>query len=270
NLLLVNIFGSHFRWVIIARSLKMETFFLNSFPITLAGTFSNYILPIKFAGDLTRATLLSKRYGLPKSTVTYSIVWDRFIALYSTLLITVTFMLVLDNKLNHSPYHFKIKWTLLSIFAGTTMALFYVSSLKHKTEPLKAKIVSKRIRRLLQNQPSVSRLLTAITVSVIAQLCLYVMILKTSLILKDSYELSTLFLYIAPLSVILSHLPIIPIPIGSGQILIVYLFKIYSDQISKGGVVGLSLLQATLLFLGLCAIFSLLFNNSDKRNTVLP
>lgn len=272
----VTLFLQAWRWQILltVRDFKVSLYQANK--LYLIGGFFNYALPGAVGGDVVKAFYLVRDYPKRRMEAVLTVVIDRLLGLYSTLVVAVVAIgldwhLVMQNN--------TLKALSISTLAAFVfMSLFWITAFSHRVKKLV------RLELFLQRLPmgmSLARAYKAaqaygdyrgtfaftLLLSFIALLIsIGFMMLVGVAVGETDIGLST-FLFCVPLGFIASSLPISPAGIGVGQLAFLVLFQMHSGKVSSIGQTAITAFQAALFAWGLVgAVFYLM----QRRTMSIP
>lgn len=258
NLLLYFTFAMNtMRWLIIMNSRGIAVPFKVAMPLTYIGLFFNFAIPGGVSGDLIKGYYLLKFKPDQKLSAATSVLMDRFIGLYSMILLASIAVILNFAVILQNAQLFLIATVVLSLLLGlsvVTIVMFskiiFNSSIVStiiNIFPLKEKIklFQKEVFEYReQSLPVIFSLLLSLGSQILTILAFYFSGLAMG------YDIGILaYLFCVPVGLVLTVVPISPGGVGVGQAIYLVLFsRILSKDSSIGPDLFTSLQAYSLLW----------------------
>lgn len=248
--------------------------FYQAWKLFLIGHFFNFVLPGGVGGDLVKAYYLKKEKSADAKTSPFTVIFDRFLGLYTMTLMALTVIL-----LNLEKVHSNSKLLIVSLSVGAVFFSLNVFALAAFTRPLRKFIEPlmpkkwPRIHSVFINfmagfefySHAPLRVLYCFVLTIAAQTIMVLTLYIAGVAAGSAHLPLSSYFFVAPIGMAVTGIPISPPGgIGVGQAAFTVLFNIYLGTKSTIGATVITIFQ----FVSLCiSLGGLYFYITHKKAT---
>lgn len=240
-----------YRWLLLLKSQNVQITFLETFKLTLMGTFFNFAVPGGVGGDVVKIFYLLKKHPEARLTTATTVIMDRLLGLYSMLFMALVASLLFSERVFHDEFLFRL---FLGVLAGfTAMTFFFVLAFQrgypierwigflipHKKTKHSVESLILAIRSYREHPQVIAR---GLVVSLVSQVFTVMVVVVTGILMGFDLPVPIYF-YLVPVGMVATIIPIAPAGVGVGQTALYLLFKAFDPATSSIGPVGMTAAQ---------------------------
>lgn len=253
-----NLVLNNYRWLLLLRSQGFKVNFESTLKLTFIGLFFNLVIPGGVGGDVVKGYYLIKDNKDRKMAAAASIFLDRVLGVVAMVLLTLFSVVVNFSFIMQRKELISLAGITSLLFIG--ICLFFYLSVSEKFYHSIQKIISKlpgsskflSLQNVLYSyRHSMGTLFKACLLSFVAQL------VGLSFFIYVGYSLGYTdvsiwaYLFVVPLGMIVTAVPISPAGIGVGQAALLVLFDMYLGYHTSLGPVSITAYQMVMIMWGL-------------------
>ncbi len=259
-LVLLTIVFNNFRWTLLLKMNDFNVTYRQTFPLTLIGIFFNFALPSGVGGDLVKGYYLLKGSVGKKTMAATTLLMDRVIGLYGLVLLSTAIILFDYPTIKGRTELHILSISVVGLFLLITLFLALAFSKSVINFPLTKKLfVSFPGGSFLQNiyeaihnyRNKPMALIQALMLSFLSQFFIIIFFWFFAEISEAPHLPFYVYLFVVPIALISTVLPITPAGVGVGQVAIYQLYKLYTGIDSQIGPNAFTAFQVVLLCWGL-------------------
>ena len=264
TLVFLTIFLNNMRWTVLLRTNDFNVSYKQTLPLTLIGIFFNFALPSGVGGDLVKGYYLLKRSVGKKTVAATTLLMDRIIGMYGLLLLATAVMLVDYPTLrNRSELHV-LTITVIGLFLLITLFFALAFSKTVINNPLTKALFFrlpgglflKSVYEAIHSyRTKPVALIQTMILSFLSHFSIIIFFWFFATISEAPDLPFYVYLFIVPICLISTVLPITPAGIGVGQAAIYHLYKLYTGIDSQIGPNPFTAFQVVLLCWGLFGVY---------------
>ncbi len=260
GLIFLSIFLNNVRWTLLLRARKFSASNRQTLPLTLIGLIFNFAMPGGVGGDVVKGYYLLQNQQDRKLDAAMSILADRFIGLFTMALMALVAMAFHWKFIEQHKELMAFLWLLVGLFIASFVFLKFAFS-ETLMEKLKNKIhqIPKPVSRIYDAFHSYRNmkgaLLAAVGISVVSQTIAIIFFMYLNAQIGDGLVTADQLLWIVPIGLIATSLPISPGGVGVGQAVFLILFTWAQGKDSPLGPTLITGYQISLLLVGLTGIY---------------
>lgn len=270
---------NNIRWTLLLKTKKFQLTSRQTFPLTLIGVFFNFALPSGVGGDVVKGYYLLKECSGRKTIAATTLLMDRLIGMYGMVLVSVTIIFMEYSIIRSSPELHILSIAVIGLFflMSVFFAMAFSASIKNHSfinflfNSVPGGSILQNIYDSIhsyRNNPIV--LIQALTLSFFTQFVIIFFVWFFAGITEAPEVPFTVYLFIVPLGLISTALPITPAGVGVGQAALYYLYKLYTGIDSQIGPNAFTAFQIILLCWGLVgAYFYVTRKNSVSKEQLI-
>lgn len=263
GLSIISLMVIHWRWLQLLRAQGLAVTYWSSAPLTFIGLFFNFAIPGGVGGDVVKTYYLVRAQGTGRKLgAAVTVVWDRFIGLFSMLVVAVVALMTHASLVWREP-----ELRVLALGVGLTLvsfviALFLMSrpqiyQLAHRWAGSSARVrdILERLQEsmaFLRKDPIV--FWKCMAASWVSQGCAISFMLLVAHMSGEAQHWS-LYFFIVPIVFVATALPISPAGVGVGQAAMYFLFKASTGEGSAVGPNAMTAWQMAQLLFGLVGAY---------------
>lgn len=266
-------FGSE-RWRLLLKHQNLTCDSLETFKLTLIGTFFNFAIPGGVGGDVVKSFYIAKNNPQARVKSVLSVMMDRVLGLYAMLWMAEVAMLVDFSQVEALPQlktiFYLATFGLIAMTTGLAMAFSKKINGTNKIQKFLSYLP--KSDRFIQVYESVHSygddfptLLKTFILSLLAQIPSVGIIMIVGSSMGISISTSVYFVAV-PIGMVALAVPISPGGVGVGQYAFYYLFNLISGQQTQVGSTGITVFQILSFFYGLGGAY---FYISRKEKVIL-
>jgi uncharacterized protein (TIRG00374 family) len=274
----INLLGvliNNYRWLLLLRGQRIISSMKQTVPLTFIGLFFNLAMPGSVGGDVIKAYFIAKDQPGTKLGAATSVLMDRVVGMYAMALIALAS--VLSNFSRIMMVH---QLQALAIFIVSLVAGFTVFFLVGFSNTVRSHVLTHKILKSVPGGRIIEKIydavhafrhgkrqfLLGILLSVIVQLTnicsLYIL---AKFLNYHSVDFAG-FLFVIPIGLIATAVPISPAGIGVGQAVFLALFTWYQGVQSDIGPTLITITQVAQASLGLIGAVFYLLRKTPKQD----
>jgi len=263
------------RWHFLLISQGIPAGRFDCFRLTLVGLFFSFFLPGGVGGDVIKAYYVVQRLESKKSHAIGSVLFDRFIGLFSMTIFCLFAVFFSQHNLMDNPKIrplFYLVSMLFLIFLSLFLALW--SRRFHKLRNFILEIFGKipfaqrNLGRLLSFQLTRSQFLKVVFISLATQTCNFIFFFGLPRFLGYPETPLLPLMFAVPLGFIATAIPISPGGVGVGQAAFFFLYNLVLQKDAQLGSISVTLFQAFSIAYGLLGAIFYLNLGKPKRIAV--
>lgn len=273
GLVFLNIFSNNIRWTFLLKSKQFALGNKDTLPLSLIGLFFNYAFPGGVGGDVVKGYYLLKDHQDKRTDAAITILLDRLFGLFGMFFISAMIILTHAEEFLATPELTFLGFSVLALFIG--MSLFFALSLSDRVSrhPFVEKFFDLipggaflfKIYSSIQGyRRDLKTLFYALILSLLTQFSVITFIWFIVGITAPTPISFMVWVFIVPLGLISTILPITPAGIGVGQAAVYYLYKLYTGESSQAGVNAFTAYQVILFCWGLVGVYFYLTRKKVK------
>lgn len=229
------------RWKFLLQGQGITLSFWSVFKLTMIGVFFNTALPGAVSGDLVKAYYISKsQQGTSRIKGLTTLLLDRLLGLTGLIFISFSSLCLFWEDLTQWPS--LRPFALFILVLALSVAVFYsfvlirwpftskILQLLHEI-PVVGKLALKLYESIKIYEHHRRLLVCGMLLSILIHTCLMAFILFLASILGGFEEVSTSqFLFLAPLGLLVTALPLAPAGLGTGHVAFLGLFQLVGSK----------------------------------------
>lgn len=238
------------RWRNLLKSHLQKVKFWPTFRLNLMGVFFNFAMPGGVGGDVVKAYYLQKDLSASRTVAFTSVLMDRILGLYTTVLMAFTALLFeyFESSFNKEMIQNLLTWVAF-LFAGLTSGLLVLIFWSWSDKYLQATGLKGKIFRFMHAChifiKNTRQIIVAIFFTMLTQgLAVIFFGWFLRVILGEAVDWLTL-LFIVPVGFMIMAIPLTPAGIGVGQAAFYFLFQHFSSVSNQAGPAVITAFQLT-------------------------
>ena len=247
--------------------LKMNDFHLSNmqtFQLTLIGVFFKFVLPGGVGGDVVKGYYLVNGSSGRKTIAATTLLMDRLIGMYGMVLVSVVIVLTRFSKIRDQPGLHLLSAVVVSLFFLISVFFAMAFSTSIKNHPFVESVcrnipggaLIKRIYDAIHSYRSNPKvLLQTLILSFISQFTIILFFWFFAQISGAPNVSFSVYIFVVPLGLLSTALPVSVAGIGIGQAALYYLYKLYTGIDSQIGPNAFTAYQIILLCWGLLGAY---------------
>lgn len=259
----MTLFFASERWRAILYSQDFKVPPLPTLRMTMIGTFFSTFMPGGVGGDVVKAYYVVQNLESKKAQAIATVLFDRLLGLY-TMLVTAFVACLLEYEILMAhpviKSFFLALTTLVFLFTVMFFSLWsrrtvqFRDYLLKKVEPIP--FLSRNLSRLNQFKLNKTQFFQIIFMSLLSQACMFVFFVSIASLVGFPDIPIGVYLFVVPMGMIATAIPISPGGIGVGQAAFFFLFNLALNKETQVGAILITAFQVFTLIYGLVgAIF---------------
>lgn len=268
-LIFLNVAINNYRWTFLLNAQRFPVKAGETLPLTLIGLFFNFAMPGGVGGDVVKGYYLLRGQNERKLDAAMSILVDRVIGLFTMAFMALVAMLFHLEFLKEHPELLALLWLLIGLVLGVLFFLRLAFSETLDRLKTKAPWIPQSVIRIWDAFHSYrhvkSVLFKAVVVSLISQAFSILFFIFLNSQIGGGMIPAGQLLWLVPVGLISTSLPISPGGIGVGQAIFLILFKWTLGHDADVGPNLITGYQIAQLLIGMVGIyFYVRMKNKDK------